>query len=132
MQLISVVFLFAKSTFSTNHDLVTHTHTTILRPSWILSGTTRVSWHQKGKNRKVKPIWIYWNKIYWVAVHQLGHLQICTLTQTYNHASHHSVFYRLGALPATQPTVSKQETVIFGFAGQPFSANLLKSSPMHL
>jgi len=27
----------------------THTHTTILRPSWILSGTTRVSRHQKGK-----------------------------------------------------------------------------------
>jgi len=26
-----------------------HTHTTILRPSWILSGTTRVRWHQKGK-----------------------------------------------------------------------------------
>jgi len=24
-----------------------HTHTTILRPSWILSRTTRVSWHQK-------------------------------------------------------------------------------------
>jgi len=27
----------------------THTHTTILWPSWILSGTTRVSQHQKGK-----------------------------------------------------------------------------------
>ena len=26
----------------------THTHTTILRPSWILSGTTWVSQHQKG------------------------------------------------------------------------------------
>ena len=38
------------------------THTTILRPSWILSGTTRVSWHQKGKTRKVKPIWIHWSK----------------------------------------------------------------------
>jgi len=25
------------------------THTDILRPSWILSRTTRVSWHQKGK-----------------------------------------------------------------------------------
>ena len=24
-------------------------HATILQPSWILSGTTRVSWHQKGK-----------------------------------------------------------------------------------
>jgi len=27
----------------------THAHTTVLQPSWILSGTTRVSWHQKGK-----------------------------------------------------------------------------------
>ena len=35
-------------------DTITHTHThthhtTVLRPSWILSGATRVSWHQKGK-----------------------------------------------------------------------------------
>jgi len=29
---------------------------------WILSGTTWVSWHQKGKTRKVKPIWISWSK----------------------------------------------------------------------
>jgi len=26
---------------------------------WILSGTTRVGQYQKGKTRKVKPIWIY-------------------------------------------------------------------------
>ena len=29
--------------------LHTHTHTTILRPSWILSRTARMSQHQKGK-----------------------------------------------------------------------------------
>jgi len=28
---------------------------------WTLSGTTRVSRYQKGKTRKVKPIWIYWS-----------------------------------------------------------------------
>jgi len=28
-----------------------YTHTTILRPSWILSGTTRMSRHQKGKTK---------------------------------------------------------------------------------
>jgi len=41
-----------------------HIPTTVLRPSWILSATTRVSWHQKGnfKTKKVKPIWIYWSK----------------------------------------------------------------------
>jgi len=43
-------------------NLITHTQTTVLRPSWILSGTTQVSRHQKGKNRNVKPIWIYWSK----------------------------------------------------------------------
>jgi len=28
-------------------------HTTILKPCWILSGTTRVRWHHKGKTRNV-------------------------------------------------------------------------------
>jgi len=41
-----------------NHN-PTHNRFTAL---WILSGTTRVSQHQKGKTRKVKPIWIYWSK----------------------------------------------------------------------
>jgi len=50
----------------------THTHTTVLWPSWILSGTTRVSHHQKGKTRKVKPIWIYWSKRQWVAMASAG------------------------------------------------------------
>jgi len=27
--------------------------------AWTLSGTIRVSRYQKGKTRKVKPIWIY-------------------------------------------------------------------------
>jgi len=27
-----------------------------------LSRTTWVSWYQKGRTRKVKPIWIYWSK----------------------------------------------------------------------
>jgi len=35
--------------------------TTILWSSGF-SGTTWVSWHQKDKTRKVKPIWIYWSK----------------------------------------------------------------------
>jgi len=29
---------------------------------WTSSGTTWVSRYQKGKTRKVKPIWIYWSK----------------------------------------------------------------------
>jgi len=40
--------------------------------------------------------------------HQPSHMQICILSQTDNHAStHHSVFYRPDAFPATQQTVSK-------------------------
>jgi len=29
---------------------------------WTLSRTARMSGDQKGKTRKVKPIWIYWSK----------------------------------------------------------------------
>ena len=40
--------------------------------------------------------------------HQLGHMQVCTLLQTDNHASIPPlIFYRSDALPAAQPTVSK-------------------------
>ena len=52
---------------------VTHIHTTVLQPSWIFFRTTWVSWHQKGKSRKVKPIWIYWSKRQW-QWHLLGHM----------------------------------------------------------
>jgi len=40
--------------------------------------------------------------------HQLGHMQVCTLLQTDNHANTPPLFfYRPDALPATQPTASK-------------------------
>jgi len=69
-----------------------HTHMTILYPSWTLSRTIQVSQQQKGKSRKVKPIWIYWSKRQWVAVASAGpyaslHLDPDTTTP----ASHHSV-----------------------------------------
>jgi len=41
--------------------------------------------------------------------HQLGRMQVCTSLQTDNHASTPPLsFYWLDALPAAQPTVSKQ------------------------
>jgi len=47
----------------------TTTTTTILcSPLRTFSGTTRVSRYQKGKMRKIKPVWIYCSKRYWVAV----------------------------------------------------------------
>jgi len=41
--------------------------------------------------------------------HQLSYMQVCTSLQTDNYTSTPplSFFYRLDALPATQPTVSK-------------------------
>ena len=40
--------------------------------------------------------------------HQLGHMQVCSLLQTKNHASTQPLsFYRPDALPAAQPTASK-------------------------
>ena len=68
------------------------------------SGTTQVSQYQKGKTNldftEARASEWQW--------HLLGHMQVCTLFQTDNHAStHHSVFYRPDALPASQPTASK-------------------------
>jgi len=75
--------------------------TTITTP---LSGTTQVSRHQKGKNHSgftgARDSEWQW--------HQLGHMQICTLVQTDNHASISQLsFYRPDALPAAQSTASK-------------------------
>jgi len=40
--------------------------------------------------------------------HQLGHMQVCTLLQTHNHASTTQLsFYKPDALSTTQPTVPK-------------------------
>jgi len=60
----------------------THTPTTVLRPCWILFGTTRVSWHLKGKTGKVNQSGFTGARDSEWQLHQLGHVQICTLTQT--------------------------------------------------
>jgi len=68
------------------------------------SGTTQVSRYQKGETNldftEARDREWQW--------HQLGHTPVCTSFRTDNHAStHQSVFYRLDALPAAQPTASK-------------------------
>jgi len=83
-----------------HNEPVVHTHPF----NGPLSGTTQVSWHQKGKTNldftEARDDEWQW--------HQLGHMQICTSLQTNNHASTPPLcFYRPDALPATQPTVSK-------------------------
>ena len=76
--------------------LITHTHTHTHPFNGPFSGTTRVSQYQKGKTNldftEARDSEWQW--------HQLGHMQVCTLLQTDNHA-------RPDALPAVQPTASK-------------------------
>ena len=72
-----------------------------------LSGTTRVSRYQKGKTSLdfTEARDSEWQ------LHQLAHVQVCTLLQITTPAPHHSVFYRPDALPAAQPqSQSTEET----------------------
>jgi len=86
-----------------NSSLVyTHTHTHPFNGPF--SGTTRVIWYQKGKTNldftEARDTEWQWNP--------LGHMQVCILLQTDNHASTPPLsFYMPDALPAAQPTVSK-------------------------
>ena len=78
----------------------THTHPF----NGPLSGTTRVSWYQKGKTNRdfTEARDSEWQ---W---HQLGRIQVCTALQTDSHASTPPLSsYRPDALPAAQPTASK-------------------------
>ena len=82
--------------------LAAHTHTHPFNGP--LSGTTQVSQYQKGETNldftEARDSEWQW--------HQLGHMEVCTSLQTdTTPAPHRSVFYRPGALPAAQPTVSK-------------------------
>jgi len=43
------------TSYKRQKNLNTHTHPTILRPSWFLSGTSWVSQHQKGKTTRDLP-----------------------------------------------------------------------------
>jgi len=80
------------------------------RPSWILSGTTRVSRHQKGKTRKVKLIWIYCSKrvsgsgINWAMCKSALWPRHITMT-----ASHHSKYFT-GRMPFLPPNQQHQST----------------------
>ena len=81
----------------------THTHSHLFNGPF--SGTTRVSRYEKGKTNldftEARDSEWQW--------HQLGHMQVCILLQTDNHASSPPLrfFYRPDALPAAQPTASK-------------------------
>jgi len=96
------MLLLMQSDFSFLHFQHTHTYTHPFNGP--LSGTTQVSRYQKGKTNldftEARDSEWQW--------HQVGHMQVSTSLQTdTTPAPHRSVFYRLDALPATQPTASK-------------------------
>ena len=84
--------------------LCLHLHTYIHPLNGPLSGTTQVSWYQKGKTN-LDLTGARDSEWQW---HQLGRMQVCTSLETDNRASTSSLsFYRPDALPAAQPTASK-------------------------
>ena len=83
------------------HEVANNTHTHPFDGPF--SGSTQVSQYQKGK-----PIWILRKQesgsgISWVICKSASRFRQIAVP-----ASHHSVFYRLDALSATQPTASKR------------------------
>jgi len=81
-------------------------HTYIHPFNGPLSGTTRVSWYQKGKTNldftEARDSEWQW--------HQLGHMQVCISLQTENYASTPPLsFYRPDAFSCRLPSASKHE-----------------------
>jgi len=80
----------------------THTHTHTHPVNGPLSGTTRVSRYQKGKTNldftEARDSEWQW--------HQLGHVQVCTLLQTDNHASTPPLSFLQAGCPSCRPTNS--------------------------
>ena len=85
---------------------MTHTHTHPFNGP--LSGTTRVSWYQKGKTNldftKARDIERQW--------HQLSRMQVCTLLQTDNHASTPPLSCLQVGCPSCRPTNSVKALTI--------------------
>ena len=91
----------------------TDRHLLLLQPfygPWTLSVTSRVSRYQKGKTRKIKPIWIYCRRDSEWQWHHLGHMQICTLPQTDNHARIPPLSFFTGQMPFLLPKQQRQST----------------------
>jgi len=65
-----------------------------------------VTWQQKGKIRKVKQSEFTEARDSEWQWHQLGHMQISTLTQTHNHASIPPLSFLQARCPSCHPTNS--------------------------
>jgi len=87
----------------TDTDIHTHTHPF----NGPLSGTTRVSRYQKGKNQSG----FYWSKRQWVAVASAGPYAIVhPSNQTDNHASTPLLSFFTGRMPFLPPNQQCQST----------------------
>jgi len=78
--------------------IYTHTHPF----NGLFSGTTQVSWYQKGKtnlnfNEARDSEWQW---------HQLGHMQVCISLQTDNHGSTPPLCFLQAGFPSCHPTNS--------------------------
>ena len=71
-----------------------------------LSGTTRVSRYQKGKTN-LDSTAARDSEWQW---HQLGHMQVCALLQTDNHASTPALSFFTGRMPFLPPNQQRQST----------------------
>ena len=82
----------------TTYSCTTHTHTHPFNGP--LSGTTQVSRYQKGETNLdfTEARGSEWQ---W---HQLGHMQVCTLLQTDNHASTPPLSFLQAGRPSCRPT----------------------------
>jgi len=97
---VCISSVFSLKPLLSDNNAHTHTHPF----NGPLSRTTWVSRYQKGKTNLdfTEARDSEWQ------CHQLGHMQVCTLFQTDNHASTPPLdFYRPDALPAAQPTASE-------------------------
>ena len=93
-----------KANSATNSLTMSHTHThTHTRLTALCPGLPGSAGTRKAKSIRILLKWD--SEWQW---HQLGHMHVCTLRQTDNHASTQPLsFFRPDALPAAQPTVSK-------------------------
>jgi len=86
------------------HNVIIKLHTHLFNASF--SGTTRVSWHQKGKTNldftEARDSEWQW--------HQLGHMQVCSSLQTDNHASTPPLEFFTGRMPLLLPNQQRQST----------------------
>jgi len=99
-----VIFTFKLDLNRTKMKQQTHKHTHPFNGPF--SGSTQVSRYQKGKTNldftgATDSEWQW---------HQLGHMQVCTLLQTDNHASTPPLKFFTGPMPFLPPNQQRQST----------------------